>query len=315
MTRDIQMTSQMRDAQAAEEAGRLAEQGYFDTTLTVYGCAYLENGTYRDKVSTKAEDIYRFIEAGNLRDLFPSNVQSLSKTSAVPMGVEQEIEEKMKQALSAKLRSTFPDAFLERLQEVAAWAQSDRARDDLWKYAETLEGHFDKDALDFFEGCMNHLYTCRKLKPETFSALCAWLENERKDMKRNDEDKDLFERTVYGYLYLDDERVQYVDDACLSYICKHLYRLEAAGGVATQVFEKTFWYNYSYRLADVMRDFKALLRTIFDRSYLEQLETLRRDREKEKDFAKLQRDVQAAYGVDCAETFLRYGGRWGLYRD
>lgn len=310
----VEHSSHMRDAQAAETAGQLMEQGYFGTSCTMYGCVYCENGAHQYKTSTKAEDVYSFIETCNLTDVFPSNVYSVTKIYDAPMDMAEMCEQEAKDELEKRLREMFPIAFFERLQDLASWVKSDTAADTLVAQMKRLEACFDLETLQLFEDQVNYFYTCRKLHTDTLAFIRSWLDNKRKGMPTAAEEKDLFERTLYGFMYAEEGRMQYVEDACMSYIYHRLYRLEAAGYATTQVYRKTFWYNHTYRLADVRKDFKMLLRNAVDQAYLEKVETLRHDPSKAMMFEHAVREIQEAFGADAAETVMRYGGRWGLYR-
>ena len=314
MTGNLQMLMMLHDEVVAEEVGKMAELGYFDIEFTMYGCAYLENGKRYYKVSPDAADIYRFIERANLRRVFPSNVLQYTKKCAVPAGMKEVIAQDVKVELAKQLSELFPVEFFEMLHALADQMTENSASNMLWQQVDELEGLFDIEKLRRFEELLDYMYSCRKVTTEEYKKLHAWLKDERKSMMENFETKDMFEKTMYGVLYMDGERPRYVENARMEYIYEKLYGIETQGGIATPVFAKTFWYNYRYRLADVIKDYKTELHETLNTDYLNTLEKIRRTDRFEDQFVNAVMQVRERFGLKPAETLLRYGDRWGVYR-
>ena len=315
MTGNLQMLMMLHDEVVAEEVGKMAELGYFDVEFTMYGCAYLENGKRFYKVSPDAADIYGFIERANLRDVFPSNVVQFTKKCAVPAGMKEVIAQDVKVELAKQLQEMFPVEFFESLTQLADQVTENTASEMLWRQVDELEGLFDIEKLRRFEDLLDYMYSCRKVTPEEFARFHAWLKDERKSMMENFETKDIFEKTMYGALYLDGERLRYVENARMEYVYEKVYGIESKGGVVTPVFAKTFWYNYRYRLADVIQDYKKALHETLNAEYLENLELIRKTDKFEDLFVDTVLQVRERFGLKPAETLLRYGDRWGVYRN
>ena len=315
MTGNLQMLMQLHDERVAEDVREMAELGYFDTEFTMYGCAYLDKGQRYYKISPNAADIYCFIEESHLHDVFPSNVCQYTKSCAVPAGMKEVIAQDVKVELAKQLSDLFPREFLVMLQQLAEQVTTNGANEFLLEKRDALEGLFDIEQLRRFEELLNYMYSCRKVTSEEFSRFHLWLKEERKSMMENFETKDIFEKTMYGAMYFDgDRKKRYVENARLEYVYEKVYALEQQGGVVTPVFAKTFWYNYRYRLADVMQDYKKMLRFTFDEEYLNKLETIRRTDLFKTLFAENVEKVRECYSEKAVETLLRYGNRWGVYR-
>lgn len=314
MTGRLGLMMKLHDAQVADDVRRMAELGYFDTEFTMYGCAYVESDRRYYKISPNAEDIYSFIEKSNLQSIFPSNVYEYTKKCPVPAGMKEVIAQDVKMELAKKIRDSFPEEFFVMLANLAGDVTDDSAAEYMWSMVDELEGVFDIERLRRFEEQMEYIYTCRKITWETFKNLRVWLKDERKSMLENFETKDIFEKTIYGMMYLDGDRMRYVENARMEYVYERLYDVENKGGMATPIFKRTYWYNYSYRLADVMQDYKKTLRGYYDRTYLDELEKLRRTDANRDLFIDTYRSVKKLYGDKAGETLLRYGNRWGIYR-
>lgn len=315
MTGRLGLMMKLHDAQVADDVRRMAELGYFDTEFTMYGCAYLENGNRFYKISPNADDIYDFIEKSNLHNVFPSNVYQYTKKCPVPAGMKEVIAQDVKVELARKIRDDFPLEFFTLMEKLADEITDDSAADFMWKKVEELEGVFDIEKLRRFEEQMEYIYTCRKITWDTYRALRDWLKDERKSMLENFETKDIFEKTIYGMMYLDGDRTRYVENARMEYVYEKLFDIESKGGMVTPIFKRTFWYNYSYRLADVMQDYKKELRAYYNKEYIEELEKIRCTDANRDLFTDTYRSIKSQYGNKAAETLLRYGNRWGIYRN
>ena len=88
MTGNLNMMMKFRDIQVAEDIGKKAALGYFDVEFTMYGCAYWD-GERKYKISPNKEDIYRFIEEANLKEIYPSNVMQYTERCPVPSGMKE----------------------------------------------------------------------------------------------------------------------------------------------------------------------------------------------------------------------------------
>ena len=93
-----------------------------------------------------------------------------------------------------------------------------------------------------------------------------------------------------------------------------MHAKEIAGVFVTPVFSKTFWYNsYSYRLPDVMKDFKILLRSTFDDAYCSQILRLTGKMDSADKNAQISfSENQNFWNENCVNTLKRYAGRWGV---
>ena len=177
--------------------------------------------------------------------------------------------------------------------------------------------HLDEKALDTFEKEIHYAYGCLKLEQAEYQALLQWLEEERSSMDDNLISKDVFEKTLYGFSYEENDRLQYVSNAQREHVYERLQELESAGRNTTPVYSRQYWYNYVYRLSDVLQEYKAHLRQHCSRSLLEDTTRMREDMPAEirrAGLALLDELMQ-----QCTEgqqqTVLRYAKHWGILTD
>ena len=328
MTGDLNLMMQLRNRQimseiqkdanvkVAEDIGKMAELGYFDVEFTMYGCAYWnpENDKMYYKVSSLAEDIYTFTETAMLQHMYASNIVAETKTMPVPSGMKELIAQDVKMSLARELQKIYPKDFFVNLYQLAARCANNQAADVLWQEAEHLAGRFDEEQLRRFEEMVNYTYSCRSIKEDTYQQLIDWLKEERSNMADDFVSKDIFEKTLYAVAYEQDGAIQYIENAQKDYIYEKAYTLEQQGIFVTPVFSKTFWYNYEYRLADVKKDFRVLVREVMNAEYIEKIKTLRGtvNSDLADQLSNMICEVSAKWGDNCANTLTRYAHRWGI---
>lgn len=308
------MMMKFRDMQVAEDIGKKAALGWFDVEFTMYGCAYLRDGQRAYKVSPQSEDIYGFIEESACRDIYPSNVLSLTRKCAVPTGMKEEIALVVKKELAKELKRIYPVEFLQLVEQIAKTCGTNIASAALWSEAEALEGLFEEERLRHFERLIHYCYSCRKLARAYYEQLLAWLKEERESMADDFISKDIFEKTLYGLAYEEEGSIRYLSNAHSGHIYESLHELEGEGRVVTPVLAQTYWYNYDHSLADVKADFKAKLKQVYSQDDLARFKALRESpgpltREA---FNQTLREVEEKWGALPQATLRRYGCRWGL---
>ena len=324
MTGNLEMLMKMREAkiqkeanvQTAEDIGKKAELGYFDVEFTMYGCAYWDRSasTMAYRISSRAADIYDYIENAARIALYPSQIERLTLTCPVPLGTKELIAQDVKKELAKELRERYSQAFFTELYDLADQIQCDDAKDLLWAEVERIEGRFEEEALGDLESLIHYAYSCKKIRSETYQSLLAWLGEERQSMDEDFVSKDIFEKTMYGIVYLEDGQRKYVSNAQRDAVYQKAYALETQGVFVSPLYAKTYWYNYEYRLSDVKREYSALLRTVCDQAYIQKLARLKPQATPatQRAFAQKLRAVEARYGPNAAQTMQRYGHRWGV---
>ncbi len=319
MTGKLNLLQMSRDIMVAEEVAKKAALGWLDVEFTMYGCAYWDRAANQMyyKISARSADIYDFVEESAQYDIYPGRVEHFTYKCPVPSGMQNIIAGDVKRELAIELRAAYPKVFFEKLYQIADTVRNNRAADALWKKAEELEGLFEEEALDTFEKEIQYAYSCLKLEQAEYQALLQWLEEERKSMDDNLISKDVFEKTLYGFAYEENDRLQYVSNAQREHVYERMHELERAGRNTTQVYARQYWYNYVYRLSDVLQEYKAHLRKLCTRELLENTRAMREDMPAEVRRAGLA--LLDELMQQCTEgqqqTVLRYAKHWGILTD
>lgn len=314
MTVDLQTMLDLRDLQVAMDVQKKAELGYFDSEFTVYGCSYLQNGLRYYKVSAEAEKIYDFVEQGAQLGLLPSNVHSMTKTCAVPMGMRDYIAREVKRELALQLREQYTKDFFVYLENVAKKVTEEQAMPILLEEQKKIAGCFDELQLRCFRERLDYAYQCRKLTLLQYQLFMNWLTEEYRSMEENIISKDIFEKTFYGIAYESANGIAYVDNARKEAIYRKKYELEQSGVFVTPIFWQTYWYNYTLRLPDVHKKFVQELCQMLDADCIAMLKKISRQNGKMSgaEFLKHADEVYCRFGEAARKTFLQYGYRWGI---
>ncbi len=319
MTAKLNLIQMSRDIMVAEEVAKKAALGWLDVEFTMYGCAYWDRSADQMyyKISANPVDIYDFIEESSRNDIYPGRVEQFTYKCPVPAGMQDIIANDVKRELAKELRAAYPKAFFERLYQIADTVRNNHAGALLWREADRLEGLFEEEQLEKFEEAVHYAYGCMKLKREEYKALLQWLAEERKSMDDTLVSKDVFEKTLYGFAYEENGRLQYVSNAQRAHVYERLYELECSGRNTTPVYSRKYWYNYVYRLSDVLQEYKAELKRQCDRASLENSTALREDisADARRHGLALLDDMMQACTDGQQQTALRYAKHWGILTD
>lgn len=314
MTVDLESMMDMRDVQVALDVAKRAELGWFDVEFTMYGCAYWEGGKRFYRVSAFDEKIYDFIEGGAKKDVFPTDICVLSRKYPVPTGMREYIALDVKKELAMEMAEQFPPGFFTLLEQLAREAVEDRALPWLLGQKEQVAGCFDLQKMRRFQEMVDHAYTCRKLRQESYADLRAWIAEERKSMEENSMAKDIFEKTFYAIAYQDESGLKHIINARRGYIYQKKHALEQQGIFVSPIYAETYYYNYTLRLPQIRQMFEAEARAYLDQAYLSDLQSIFRhnDQLSEKDFADHLQNTLEQYGPKAQQTLRHYGHRWGI---
>ncbi len=311
MTGRLNFVLQFRDAQVAEDVRKKAELGWFDMEFTMYGTAYHDGAEMCYKISSDAGQIYSFIEQASHQQIFCSNVLTLTKTCAVPMGMKDEMALSLKKELACRLRSAYPQELFLLLRELAAEIRTDAAYPYLMAKREALEGVFDDRQLRYFQDLIQYSYSCQKLSEAHYQSLMAWVRREYQCMLDSFVSKDIFEKHFYGFAYTSGNGYRYLQDSLPEYIYQRKFALEEQGIFTSPVLAETLWYNYTYSLADCRRDHEKLLKQALNQSDLQRLNAIL-DSAADLVLSDAYHHALQGMGEKAVSTFNRHLGHWGL---
>lgn len=310
MTANYEFVNKLRDVLVAEQVGKMAALGYFDVEFTLYGCAYyqVKKDMVYYKISSSADELYRYLDIAPRYDIFPSNIECFTLKCPVPLGEKETIELKVKHHLARQLQQSYPKSFFLRLTEIAEQVQNNSAASLLWKLADEIEGHFEENQLKQFEILLHYTYSCRKIRTQEYSKLLAWLQEEYDNMLDSVINQDVYEKTFYGIAYENNGTINYYSNAQFDYVYRKIETLEKVGEFVSPVFVKHYVYNKQTQLREKAQQFKKELRQRYTETYMKELHALRATGYTREDILAMGKEncINAA----CMETLKRYATHW-----
>lgn len=314
MTGNLDMMVKFRDLQVAEAVGKKAALGWFDMEFTMYGCAYLDPtlGKMCYRVSERAEDIYDFAENSCHKGIYASNVVHMTKKYPVPSGMKNLIAQDVKKMLARELQKMYPRALFTVLDELAQGCVTDAAVALLDPQMEYLEGVFEEDRLDDFLTLVNYFHSHQTLTDQSYGRYLRWYKEEMQNLQDNIVSKDVFEATMYGMGYEENGIMRYMANANQGKIYSKVQALEQKGDFVGPILAKRYWYNYEYRLPDVISDFKKRLRETYPPALLQNIKAIVDKGGENENARALAEKARGEWGEYSLETIERYIHRWGL---
>lgn len=314
MTVDLEWMLDLRDAQVAADVQRKAELGWFDVELTMYGCAYWENGKRYYRLSAEAEKIYDFLAYGAQKHLLPTQLTTLSARYPMPAGMQEAVALEVKKALARQMQAQYPIEFLQGLSKLHDAVSEDTGYPYLLRKKAEVEGAFQQEALQRFDALVDDIYACNKLTTEHYTVLKKWYAEELHNFEDEPRYKDLYAKTFYGMAYLDHGTVKYIINARKDSIYKKKYDLLQKAIYTTPLYAQTYYYNHSVKLSQIRQRFETEIQAYLTSTYLEEIQRVVTANEKidKQTFRSYLAEAEKRYGTPAKETLQQYGYRWGI---
>jgi len=308
------VTAQLLDVLAADDIKKKAQYGYFDTEFTAYGTVYVEEGKRQYRISSAAGDIYQFIEKSDLRHNYCASVYSLSRQYKTLSGMHDDNTLRVKYDLAKELQEIYPLEFFEMMHTLARKLQDNSAYEVLKNMQKNIAGLFDEHILFMFGQLVEHSYTSLQLTKDCYQELKYWYEEETRAVGEMPGRNDLFEKILYGISYKTKHGYEVYEDSLKETIYKKKEKLLADGIVSSPIFSQRCYYNYTYRISDVRKDFIEKLKTVLDKTFWSYLTEIT-DHKKiiDVEHAKLLlKNCEKTYNMECRKTLERYIRLWNV---
>lgn len=308
------MTTENRDVVCAAAVGRMAALGRFDKELTVYGCAYMEDGSVRYRLSTNALQIHRFAAHAASAGIYPTSVRSFSKRTPVPAGMEEHLLYESKLELARELQKNYPRIYFETLTALGEAPANNASVPLLRELAQAIEGHYDDAELQLFAQLLEHCFQGKLIDRYGHYRFNDWLSKVRRQMEDDPVPGAQLKRTLYGFSYKEDDRIRTSYDAVEATVCAEREAQHLQGKICGPIIHRTYWLENFGEMAAARRDFKALLlekegEAMF--AFIERIAELPSAVD-EKIFADTLRELEAQGAELAAVDFRRYGRLWNV---
>lgn len=310
-----QLNQMFRDFKVAEDVGKMMELRRFEVEYEIFGTVFWKDGKRQYLVSKDDDILFHQIQNLAANDYYPLAICTWRERNLVPAGWDEEIEQNVKIHFCKDLQKRFPASFWENINLVTLPTADDSAIEILERFQDQIDGLFNEDFLQLFEGLLNKAYFRRNLTKRHYDLFKDWLKEERQEMIDDVASKDLFSRDLYGVASRNNEgKVHYYLNASQKVIFEKQKKLQNSDELVTPIFYKKFWYNYDYRLEHVRNDFNELLCQIYNAGYfniLEEVDGLKINIDTSK-FEEILNQYEKDKERDLLSAWRSLGKQWGL---
>lgn len=301
----------LRDIQCSNDVGRMAELGKFDKEFTVYGCAYRQGDETYYRVSDDPETIYQFWELNQREGIYPSAVQNHTQITAVPSGMEEDIWTEEKWQLGYLLMDSYQDEFLKQLNHLGNRPARNAANIYMNSWKNDLEGKFDREHLSLFEAFNNYFFLRKQLDNKSYSEFKNWLGSIWRQMEDDCILKDVFERTLYGFVWEKEGERHIEYDAQYVLVQRQWLNMVSRGVIVTPIFNKVYSFRAFTDFAKIKQEFQNLITQLFfpHMVFLEELNH-KESFIKKDEFNNTYREKKEKFGEIAGQTLFLYGKLW-----
>lgn len=250
-----------RDDMCGIDVGRMAELGGFAEEITIYGCAYKENGEVLYRVTDDADEAYRFYDGAARKGLLPTLPHVYVRREIIPAGQRERMTDEAKRTCARQMQAAFDASFWTLLDALAACAPTNGAYEMLERHRQALEGRYAREPLALFSVFLDEALRRHRLTREAYEQFAAWVQENEEKMADDWIVKERNERTFYGFASGDSAdalRLQ-VDTAPYNLLEKQ-QALRLQGKNVTPMFCQTMQYRESAELPKVRRQFQEWLK-------------------------------------------------------
>ena len=201
------------DAVCAEYYSTLLMMGAYDEEFAFFGTAYMEEGERKCFISDNRAKIYKFIRECRTKEIYPTAVENIVKRVRVNAGEKDKVNQELKLEYAKEMGNRYSHEYLEKLQAVALCPINNKAAILIRQVRESLEGCFDEDALQLFEGAVEYAYDGKILTYAEYEINKAWLKLERDFLAERTRPASHFKRKVTGFAYEKNGKIKYYSNA------------------------------------------------------------------------------------------------------
>jgi len=302
------------DKVCAEYYATLLAMGAYDNEFAFFGTSYIEEGERKCFISDNREKAYAFIKACRTKEIYPTAVENIIKRIRVHAGEKDKVTQELKLEYAKEMTKRYPREYLEKLQEVALCPINNKGSKIIGEVRNELEGCFDEDSLQLFEGAVGYAYDGKILTYEEYEANRAWLKLERDFLAERTKPASNFRRRVTGFAYEKEGKIKYYSNAVEARTMEKRKELLCAGKFVTPVFEKEYYFNFFSELPKKLNEFDKHIKERMDENYLRLIRDLQAMKPEIKVGAleSLEAETKERWGKGAMETLQYYKTLWHL---
>lgn len=265
-----------RDLHCATNVGRMAALGGFDEELQAFGCAYLAHNKVTYRVSSNAEQIYQFTALSVYENLYPTSVVGQVRRTAIPAGMQEQLEHEIKMEIIDILHVTYPRCYFEQLEPFCQTMPNNSSYALLCEIKEGIDGHFDEQELQLLEGTLLLAYQAKLLEESSFRELQRYISKTRRQMEDAPVVQSNFAHTFYGFCYQNAAgQINCYFDARMVKVQARYIQMESENLLLAPILHQTYWSQDFSTMSEIRKTFQAQLMMLQNADYFQLLNRLR----------------------------------------
>ena len=173
-----------------------------------------------------------------------------------------------------KMRKQYGENYFAALQWISAVQNDDTAAGLLLDTTKKINGYFNQEEIQLFDGLCRLAYECKKIKTESYRDFQKWLEYANKQLENEVVTKEKFHITFYGFGYELNGKLAYYYNAQLLNAYKKWNALRNQSIIVTPILTKLYWENELYKLSSRKEEYLNTLHQYIDDDYWEKVKTI-----------------------------------------
>ncbi|MEE0434584.1 MAG: hypothetical protein UDB11_04160 [Peptococcaceae bacterium] len=310
------MTTSLKDVSSAQMIRALADMNCFEQECTIYGFVWMDHdGVRRYTTSEKLLYIYRSFEEKTLKHYAMSPIEQWTTRVVLKEETYEDTIFFLKLQLSNLLKEKYNDQYFEIISRLCIIKSDSQAEEILAQWQEEIDGYYDADAIELFEGALHYACMTKHITKERYSLLYQWIQYYKNQIGRKIQIKDNFERTFFGIAYeCADHSYNYFCNANQQVVLERMRALDNEGCFHTGIYSKTYWYHTSQELKEIRTNFEQKLRTVMNDYLIKKMDFLRSLKIfGEQEFVnQCIKEVQQNCSIEAAKGLQYWVNRWNL---
>lgn len=303
------------DLQAGVDFETALKLGCFDREFMYFVTAYSTPKGLACRISAKEHLLQRFVQDALEEGLYPTPVKRYIRRLPAPSGEEAAIKARVKKEAARQIFALYDETYFQALAQLTATQESDSAWPLLRQWQEALEGIYNREWLDLYQGLLYTALESKVLSVRHYLELKGWLKTIDKQLEDDIIPKSQYKKTMAAFAYTrDDIQWQYFFDARLEAAVNKREALEMARYQVTPILVRTRYLSDMSQFPAMRASFQADYQAYCEQGYLDcyqQIKQLPSVITKEA-FAAWEATVAANCTQEAQAALGRYKRRWNL---
>lgn len=271
------MTTSLKDVSSAQMINSLLEMNCFTQECTVFGYMWQDAvGHIKYTVSENEAVIRQSFERKVLKRYALSPIRSLISHEIIKDETKDDLWMYLKLKLCEKLKASYNEIYFQEMHALLLEPSDDQAWDVLYSWLQELDGYYDGDEFQLFDGAVDYAALTRHLTDSSYQALKRWIQKNRSQILHKMQVQDNYTRTFGGFAYENQHKgYDFFYNANEKNVSDRQSELERQGIFHTPVYSKQYWYHNSSDLKEMRKKFQSEMGDLMDETYFSRLDALR----------------------------------------